>query len=101
MQRKYLAGLLAAGLTFAAPCAVAEEFESLAAAVTNGDANVSLRYRYEYVDQDSASLVDQQANASTARLRLNYKTGQWNGLSLFGEFDYVGHLLATDFNAGW
>jgi len=100
MQRKYFAGLMAAGLVLAAPCAGAADHSDFASAVTDGDASVSLRYRYEYVDQDSSSLTDQQANASTARLRLNYKTGQWNGLSMFGELDYVGHLFATDFNSG-
>lgn len=100
MQRKYLIGCIASGMALAAPWAGAADHDDFASAVSDGDASVSLRYRYEYVDQDSSSLQEQQANASTARLRLNYRTGRWNSLSLFGELDYVGHILATDFDSG-
>ena len=95
----YFSGLLIAGLLLS-PLAVAEETTDLPAAITTGKAAASLRYRYEFVDQDSLGLVNKQADASTARLRLNYRTGQWSGLSLFGEFDYVGHIFVTDFNSG-
>ena len=72
----------------------------MVSAIKNGKAGTSLRYRYEFVDQDSASLTHNKANASTARIRLNYGTGQWNGWSLFTEFDYVGNIFVTDFNSG-
>ena len=78
--------------------ALAEEQGSdFASALTSGKASVGIRYRYEHVDQDN---VAEKADASTARLRLNYRTGQWNGWSAFGEFDYVFHVLLTDFDSG-
>ena len=48
------------------------------------------------VDQDN---IASDADALTARLRLNYRTGQWRGLTGFAEYDYVFHLL-SDFNSG-
>ena len=54
--------------------------ENLGGAVTSGKAHVALRYRYEYVDQDSFLL---DANASTLRIRLNYQTGDWKNWSAF------------------
>jgi hypothetical protein len=71
------------------------ENNSLVNAITSGDAHVGLRYRYEFVDQDGFS---KNANASTLRLRLNYKTGNWRNWSGFVEFDYLGELLLKDFN---
>ncbi len=88
------AGLLAALLL---PQAWAEDGDDLAAALASGDASVGIRYRYEFVDQDG---FDDDANASTARLRLNYRTGGWRGWSAFGEFDHTFHVLLRDFNSG-
>ena len=85
-----LAAMLASSAIFA------EEATSLGDAITSGKAGVSVRARYEHVDQDN---ISDKADALTARLRLNYKTGQWKNVSLFGEFDYVFHLL-RDFNSG-
>lgn len=100
MTRKEIAGLIIAGLMLTPLAVAAEESDDLISAMTAGRAHESIRYRYEFVDQDSPSLINQQANASTARLRLNYRTGQWSGWSLFGEFDYVGYVIATDFDSG-
>lgn len=69
----------------------------LDSAITSGKASISGRYRYEFVDQDNAL---KNANASTLRLRLNYRTGQWRGWSAFAEFDHVFHVLIDDFNSG-
>ena len=66
-------------------------------AILGGKAALNLRYRYEFVDQD---FLPDDANASTLRFRLNYKTGEWNGWSAFGEFDHVFHVLLTDFDSG-
>ncbi len=71
--------------------------EDIGSAIAAGDANVDLRYRYEFVDQDSFA---EDANASTLRLRLNYKTGAWRGWSGFAEFDQVMEVLVDDFNSG-
>jgi len=71
--------------------------QDFADAIAAGKANVDLRYRYELVDQDSFA---EDANASTLRLRLNYKTGAWRGWSGFAEFDQVMEVLVDDFNSG-
>jgi len=72
------------------------ENETLAGAISSGKATVGFRYRYELVDQDGFA---DNANASTVRLRLNYKTGSFNKWSAFGEFDYVGELFLNDYNS--
>ena len=74
-----------------------DEGGDISSALTSGKASIGVRYRYEHVDQDNFA---EKADASTARLRLNYRTGQWNGWSAFGEFDHVFHVLLTDFNSG-
>ena len=90
-----LTSLLSLLLPFAASAAEEEGATDLSSAITSGKATISGRYRYEFVDQDNAL---KNANASTLRLRLNYRTGQWKGWSGFAEFDYVFHLLLDDFN---
>lgn len=87
------------GMTMPCSMAVAEEegATDLASAITSGKASVAGRYRYEHVDQDN--ILD-DADASTLRLRLNYRTGQWNGWSGFAEYDHVFHVLVDDFNSG-
>ena len=88
------AGLLAVSIV---PQAVAEDGDDFGAALASGDASIGVRYRYEFVDQDG---IDDDANASTARLRFNYRTGDWRGWSAFGEFDHVFHVGLRDFNSG-
>ena len=91
-------GLLTAAtvLLSAAPFAAAEEAGSFAEAFTGGKAGANVRARYEHVDIDG---VENKADAVTARLRLNFKTAQWQRLTAFAEYDYVFHLL-SDFNSG-
>ena len=74
----------------------AEESADLGTALTSGKVGVNVRARYEHVDQDN---ISDSADAVTARLRFNYRTGQWNGLTGFVEYDYVFHIL-NDFNSG-
>jgi hypothetical protein len=97
MKRNTL-GLLAVTtvLLTSAPFTLADESNTLGDAITSGKAGVNVRARYENVDHE---LFTEKADALTARLRLNYRTGQWNGLSAFAEYDYVFHLL-DDFNSG-
>jgi len=92
-----LGALLGLILPFSIAAAQEEGATDLASAISSGKATIAGRYRYERVDQDN-DLDD--ANASTLRLRLNYRTGQWNGWSAFGEFDHVFHVLLDDFNSG-
>lgn len=76
--------------------AAAEEL-ALDEALTSGKAHVALRYRYEHVNQDNA-LKD--ANASTVRVRLNYKTADWRDWLGFVEFDHIAEVILNDFNSG-
>ena len=66
-------------------------------ALTSGDFNIGLRARYEFVDQDG---FDKEANATTTRLRLNYRTAKWRNWSGFVEFDHVFNVLLRDYNSG-
>jgi hypothetical protein len=96
MNGKTIGLLSATALLFAAPFAAAEDSDTLADAVKSGKAGVSVRARYENVDQDG---ISESADALTARVRLNFKTGSWRGLSAFAEYDHVFHVL-DDFNSG-
>lgn len=95
-----LSSLLISILPFSLTEAQEEVATDLASAITSGKATIVGRYRYEQVDQDSAILTDETANASTLRLRLNYRTGQWSGWSAFAEYDHVFHVLLDDFDSG-
>ncbi len=92
-----LTSLLGLLLPFAASAAEGEGATDLGSAITSGKATISGRYRYEHVDQDNDL---KNANASTLRLRLNYRTSKWKGWSGFAEFDHVFHVLLDDFNSG-
>jgi len=97
----YLVAVLLAMLSLVATNVLAQDSESskdenlsIAEALTSGKAHLDFRYRYEFVDQAG---ITENANASTLRTRLNYKTGGWNKWSGFLEFDYIAELLLTDF----
>jgi len=94
-------------LPFSVTAAEEEGATDLVSAITSGKATFSGRYRLEHVsdddyslDQDPEFVPSKDADASTLRLRLNYRTGQWNGWSGFAEFDHVFHVLLDDFNSG-
>ncbi|NOX69684.1 MAG: alginate export family protein [Gammaproteobacteria bacterium] len=74
----------------------ADGAKSFTDAMVSGDANLNLRYRYEFVDQGG---FDKNANASTLRIRLNYRTAQWRKWSSFVEMDYLGEVLLNNFNS--
>lgn len=92
-----ICALLGLALPWSAQAADEEDASDFAQAMTSGKATFSARYRYENVDEDNP-LDD--AKASTLRLRLNYRTGQWSGWSAFAEYDHVFHVLIDDFNSG-
>jgi hypothetical protein len=85
-----ICGLLQAGSSIASS-------DNLMDAFSKGDANLSFRYRYEFVDQEG---FDKNANASTLRTRLNYKTEAYKGLTFFVEADNITEIGADNFNAG-
>lgn len=94
---KCLLGIL---VILAATSVAAEEVEKssdFSAALVSGDLSLMLRPRYEFVDQDG---FDENANATTTLLRLNYKTANWKHMSAFVEFDHVFNILLTDYNSG-
>jgi Alginate export len=92
-RRRQLAGSVILSTCMSA--AIADN--DVGTALTGGDPALDLRYRFEYVDQNN---VARDANASTLRLRLNYRTDAYRGFRGFVEFDYVGELLADNFNSG-
>jgi hypothetical protein len=96
-----IAALTLAALTMVSAPAFAQDTEAqtLAGAISAGKATVGFRYRYEYVGDDNPGLVEDTANASTVRLRMNYKTAPYRKFTAFGEFDYIGELLLKDFNS--
>lgn len=94
--------MLVAATSATSALAQDDENTTLADAITSGNAHLLFRYRYEFVDQDfnlvTGDPFGKNANASTLRARVNYKTGTWKDWSGFGEFDYLGELLMRDFN---
>ncbi len=85
--------ILAMGLS----CAVSYVADSWSQSFSDGDVNLSFRYRFEHVDQDN---FNRDANASTLRTRLNYKTATYNGFNFFIEADNVMEVFGDNYNAG-
>ena len=69
---------------------------SLTESIQQGISHVSLRYRYENVDQDGFS---DNAESSSVRLRLNFETKKYNDFSFFVEADHLAEAWGTDFNS--
>ena len=63
-----------------------EKAPDLAEALSGGDANVVLRYRFEFVD---VAGFEKNAYASTLRTVLNYRTLRFKGFDLFLEAENV------------
>jgi hypothetical protein len=78
------------------PLAGAENFGTqVADAFKDGSFNVGFRYRYEFVDQDS---IAKDANASTLRTRLVYKTAPLFDTFLTVNMDDLRPVIGSDFN---
>ncbi|RFA30947.1 hypothetical protein CAI21_02925 [Alkalilimnicola ehrlichii] len=75
---------------------VAHAQDSLTAAITGGDATLDLRYRFEFVDQDGR---DNNAEASTIRTRLGYRTGAYRGATGLIEFSDTRTLLVDNYGS--
>jgi hypothetical protein len=93
-------GLIIAGPAIAAD---AEGFgNNVIDAFKEGEFDVNFRYRYEFVDRDSRGAADpvtKNANASTLRTRLVYKSGEWRDLFITVNMDDVRTLLVNDYNS--
>ena len=70
--------------------------DAVAKMVSEGSANVNLRYRYETVEQDNAL---EDARASTLRSRLTLKTAAVSGFSALLEADDVMTIGTDDYNS--
>ncbi|MCH7508220.1 MAG: hypothetical protein IIB68_00070 [Proteobacteria bacterium] len=77
------------------PALAAEEL-SFSEAIAGGDATLSFRYRFEFVDQDS---IAKEAKASTLRSRLSYKTASWSDFSAVLEMDNIASIGPDDYNS--
>ena len=70
--------MLAIGLGSTLSVQASESANSITEALTGGTADLALRYRAEYVDQDGPS---REAKASTLKSRITYKTLPIEGFS--------------------
>ncbi len=75
---------------------------AIADAFANGSFEVGLRYRYEYVDQDTGNYggmpFSREANASTLRTRLVYKTAEFRNVFLTLNVDDLRPFIGSSFN---
>ena len=71
-------------------------FAGLAEALRDGKSNVSVRYRYESVDQDG---LPNNASASTVLGRLTWSSAAWGNLTAGIETDFVGVVGIDDYNS--
>jgi len=86
------ASVISAPFAFADSSAVAS---GITKALSDSKVNISLRARYEAVDQSG---IDNDANALTLKSRLTLKTGAYKGLSLGLEVDDVTDIV-DDYNS--
>ncbi len=80
----------------AAAGAHAEDVDSFGAMISEGEATLDFRYRYEHVDQDS---FDRSASANTLRSRLTLSTAVWQGFSALVEGDNVWDFNSDNYNS--
>ena len=95
MKNSKLALAIAAVVSISAVPSHAEG--NLSDAIKNGEAHLSLRLRYEDVDQSKPA--DLQGDALTLRTRLNYKTAAFHGFTTFLEVDDVSALDDDGYNS--
>ena len=62
-----------------------------------GEWLLDTRLRIEHVDQDG---FDEDADASTLRIRAGYESPEWNGLTATIEGEFVEHIGSENFNSG-
>jgi len=103
MKRRFIAGLTLLALVFSAsahceqggnPQTLGDELHKL---VSDGEIDLSFRYRFEFVDQDG---FDEDAEASTVRTRLSVKSGDFRDFDFFIEVDDVRQIIWDNFDQG-
>jgi len=88
---------MAAGIVAWTPVSAAENFgEQMVNTFKNGEFDVNFRYRYEFVDQDNTK---KNANASTLRTRLVFRTAKWNNLDLTVNMDDIHAIVGYNYNS--
>lgn len=86
----------ALGLCLAAVPATSFAADTLNDAIIGGKFDLTLRYRYEYVDQDGFT---KKARASTLRTYLGYGTDSWRGFSAYLAVQGVKDIGADLYNS--
>ena len=74
---------------------VAQEADSIFAAISNGNAYLDERFRVETVSDDAKAF---NGTATTLRSKLGYKTGTYKGLSAVIEVEHSVELAGGDYN---
>ncbi len=65
-------------------------------AISNGTTDITLRYRYERVDQDN---IDKTANASTLLTRFSYKSAELNRFYVVFDIDNITAIGNENYNS--
>jgi len=86
---------LSVGLVIASLLLPVASHASLIDALKDGQSFITLRYRYEFVDQDG---LDDNANASTLKTALGYKTGDYFGFVAMLEFENTSAIGDQNYN---
>jgi hypothetical protein len=81
-KKRFLVLGLAILVCFAAP-GIADDLKD---SLVEGKVSFDLRYRFEFVDQED---IDNNAKASTFRLRLGYTTGKFHGFNLHVDLETI------------
>lgn len=88
--------VLAVSFLAAAPALAQGSWQSeLENAFRTGEFDLAFRYRFEFVDED---ILSKDANASTLRTRLVYKSGEFKNVFLTLNMDDVRPIIGHDFN---
>jgi hypothetical protein len=95
MNRKFTVMAVSVAVALVALQATAED--SITDALKNGEAHLDFRLRYEDVDQDNPANLE--GDALTLRSRLNYKTGDFKGVTAFLEMDNVSAADKDSYNS--
>jgi hypothetical protein len=89
-------GAALAALSSFSSQAESSSFSALQNAVAEGKISISMRYRFENVDQDG---IDKDANASTLRTRLSWKSADFQGFMANIEVDNVSLIGNDNYNS--
>ena len=89
----FVGAALQSGISFQSQ---AETLEGIRKAVSDSKVDLTLRYRYEHVDQEG---IDNEANASTLLTRLSLTSGTYQGFFGKLEFDNVTAIGNENYNS--